>query len=98
MKDEEVNLEEIEVSHTLGGYRRSEYYSVVRYTIVNRSHRICFHKGTGLVVKKNVWTCVDNTSSETEDHEHGVGAGASFFFFILGDRLLNDSIVVYYNG
>jgi hypothetical protein len=34
------------------------YYSVVRYTIVNRSHRICCRKGKGLVVKKThgpVW-------------------------------------------
>jgi hypothetical protein len=52
MKDEEVNLEEIEVSHTLGGYRRSEYYSVVRYTIVNRSHRISWSQGKGLVEGK----------------------------------------------
>ena len=36
MKDEEVKLEEIESSHTLGGYRRCRCYSVVRYTIVNR--------------------------------------------------------------
>jgi hypothetical protein len=41
MKDEEIKLEEIESSHTLGGYRRCRYYSVVRYTLVNRSRRIC---------------------------------------------------------
>ena len=35
MKDEELKLEEIEASHTLGGYRRCKYYSTVRYTIVN---------------------------------------------------------------
>jgi hypothetical protein len=35
MKDEEVNLEEIEASHTLDGYRRCRCYSSVRYTIVN---------------------------------------------------------------
>ena len=52
-EDEEVHLEEIESSHTLGGYRRCRYYSVVRYTIVNRSHRIYYHKDKGLVVKKN---------------------------------------------
>jgi hypothetical protein len=40
MKDEEIMFEEIEVSHTLGGYRRCRYYSDVRYTIVNRSRRI----------------------------------------------------------
>ena len=56
MKDEELNLEEIEDSHTLGGYRRCRCYSAVRYTIVNRSHRICCHKGKGLV--KTPWTCV----------------------------------------
>jgi len=37
MKDEELNLEKIEVTHTLGGYRRCRCYSVVRNTIVNRS-------------------------------------------------------------
>jgi hypothetical protein len=54
MKDEEVKIEEIEDSHdshTLGGYRRCRCYSDVRYTIVNRSRRIC-RKGKGLVVKK----------------------------------------------
>ena len=42
MKDEEIKLEKIEVSHTLGGYRRCRSYSVVRfrYTIVNRSRRL----------------------------------------------------------
>jgi hypothetical protein len=40
MKNEELKLEEIEASLTLGGYRRCRYYSPVRYTIVNRSHRI----------------------------------------------------------
>ena len=48
----ELNLEEIEVSLTLGECRRCRWYSVVRYTIVNRSHRIFFLKGIGLVVKK----------------------------------------------
>ena len=52
MKDEEMKLEEIEDSHTLGGYRRCGCYSAVRYTIVNRSRRICCHKGKGFVVKK----------------------------------------------
>ena len=36
MKNEDLKLEEIEVSHTLGGYRRCRCYSVVRYTIVNK--------------------------------------------------------------
>ena len=30
MKDEELQLEEIEASHTLGGYRRCRCYSDVR--------------------------------------------------------------------
>ena len=58
MKDEEVKLEEIGTSHTLGGYRRCRCYSDVRYTMVNRSYRICSRKGKGLVVKKThgpVW-------------------------------------------
>ncbi len=58
MKDEELKLEEIESSLTLGGYRRCRCYSVVRCTIVNRSQRICFRKVKGLVEKKNhepVW-------------------------------------------
>jgi hypothetical protein len=38
MKDKDLNLEKIEASHTLSGYRRCRCYSVVRYTIVNRSH------------------------------------------------------------
>ena len=37
MKDEEIKLEEIEASHTLGGNRRCRSYSDVRYTVVNRS-------------------------------------------------------------
>ncbi len=53
MEDEEIKFEEIETSHTLGGYRRCRSYSVVRYTIVNRSQRICCRKGKGLVVEKN---------------------------------------------
>jgi hypothetical protein len=52
MKDENLKLEEIEVSHTLGGYRRCRCYSPVRYTIVNRSHRICYDQGKGLTMKK----------------------------------------------
>ena len=58
MKDEELKLEEIEASLTLGGYRRCICYSAVRYTIVSRSHRIFCRKGKGLVVKKThelVW-------------------------------------------
>ena len=42
IKDEEVKLEEIETSHTSGGCRRCRWYSVVRYTEVNRSRRIFF--------------------------------------------------------
>jgi hypothetical protein len=53
MKDEDLKLEEIKAFHTLGGYRRCIYYSVVSHTIVNRSHRICCRKGKGLVAKKN---------------------------------------------
>jgi predicted double-glycine peptidase len=52
MKEEELKFEEIEDSHTLGGYRRCRYYSPVRYTIVNRSWRIFSHQGKGLVPKK----------------------------------------------
>ncbi len=37
MKDEELQLEDIEASHTLGGYRKCRCYSAVRYTIVSRS-------------------------------------------------------------
>ncbi len=48
-RDEELKLEEIESSHTLGGYRRGRCYSAVRYTIVNRSHRNCYRKDKGLV-------------------------------------------------
>jgi hypothetical protein len=53
MKDEELKIEEIEVSHTLGRYRRCRCYSDVRYTIVNRSRRIFCRKDQGLVAKKN---------------------------------------------
>ena len=53
MKDEDLKQEEIEASHTLGGYKRCRCYSVVRYTIVNRSRRICCRKGKGLVGQKN---------------------------------------------
>ena len=53
MKDEDLKLEDIEVSHTLDGYRRCRCYCAVRYTIVNWSRRICCRKGKGLVVKKN---------------------------------------------
>ena len=35
MKDEDLKLQEIEVSHILGGYRRCRCYSTVNYTIVN---------------------------------------------------------------
>jgi hypothetical protein len=52
MKVEGLQIEEIEVSHTLGGYRQCRCYSVVRYTIVNRSRRICCWNGKGLVAEK----------------------------------------------
>jgi hypothetical protein len=52
MKDEELKLEELEVSHTLGGKKRCRCYSTVRYTIANRSRRICCPKGKGFVAKK----------------------------------------------
>ncbi len=39
---------------TLGGYRRCRCYCPVRYTIVNRSRRICCRKDKGLVVKKTM--------------------------------------------
>ena len=60
MKDEERKLEEIETSHTLGvnQSRRCRYYSVVRYTIVNRSLGIYFRKDKGLVVTKTMDMCV----------------------------------------
>ena len=64
MKDKEQKLEETESSHTLGGagegrvqvrgkLRGCRYYSVVRYTIGNRSRR-SLHMGQGLVSKKNL--------------------------------------------
>jgi hypothetical protein len=71
MKDEDLKFQEIETSLTLGGYRRCRYYSDVRYTIVNRSPRICCHKDKGLVAQKNPCEC------EIEEHEHGVGAGVN---------------------
>ena len=71
MQDEEVNLEEIETSHTLGGYRRCRCYSDVRYTIVNRSRRICCRRGKVWLQKKPMDLC----ACESEEHEHGVGAG-----------------------
>ena len=52
MQDEEIKLEEVEVSLTLGGCRRCRWYSDVRYTLVNRSLRIYYRKGKGLVTKK----------------------------------------------
>ena len=70
MKEEEVHLEEIETSHTLGGYRRCRCYSAVRYTIVNRSHRIFYRKGKGLITKKT-------HACESKEHEHGVGVGGN---------------------
>ncbi len=47
MKDDQLKIEEIESSHTLG--RMCRYYSPVRYTIVSRSRRICWHKDQGFV-------------------------------------------------
>jgi hypothetical protein len=43
-----------------------------RYTIANRSRRICWPKGKGFVAKKTQGLCV----CESEEHEDGVGAGA----------------------
>jgi hypothetical protein len=43
-----------------------------RYTIVNRSRRIC-HTGKGLVAKKNMNLC----ACECEGPETGVGVGVS---------------------
>ncbi len=42
IKDEELMLEEIEASHTLGGCRRLRCYSAVRYTVV-RLHECSFY-------------------------------------------------------
>ena len=42
MKDEQLKIEEIEASHTLGGCRRLGCYSAVKYTIVNRLHECLF--------------------------------------------------------
>jgi hypothetical protein len=82
MKDEEIKLKKIEVSHTLGGYRRCRSYSVVRfrYTIVNRSRRICYHQGPTGPDRVKVWLGkkpMDMCVCESEEHEHGVGAGAN---------------------
>ncbi len=74
MKDEEVKFEEIEASHTPGGYRRCEYYSAVRYTIVNRSRRIFSRKDKGLVVKKKT---MDLCVYESQEREDGVGSGVN---------------------
>ena len=66
MKEEELNLEEIESFHTLGGYERCRY-SDVRYT---GSSRICYRQGKGLVVaKKTHGPC----ASLVLLHEHGFG-------------------------
>jgi hypothetical protein len=53
-----LRLEEIESFHTLGGYRRCRCYSAVRYTIVNRSRRICCREDKAWVAKKTHGTCV----------------------------------------
>ena len=52
MKDGGIKFEEMEDSHTIGGYRRCRCYSVVSYTIVNRSLRICCREDKGLIVEK----------------------------------------------
>ena len=70
MKNKEQKLEETGASHTLGGagegrvevrgkWRGCRSYSVVRYTIGNRSHRNR-HVGEGSFAKKNYEpvTCV----------------------------------------
>jgi hypothetical protein len=74
MQDEELKLEEIEAPHTLGGYRRCEYYSAVRYTMVNRS------RGESAAGRGKVWLRkkpMDLCACESEEREHGVGAGAN---------------------
>ena len=61
------------------------YYSVVRYTIVNRSHRMC-HEDRGLSVKMNL------CASEIKEYEHGVGTDVNVI--VMSDVLLNG--IVYY--
>ncbi len=58
MEDEELKLEEIEASHTLGGYRRCRCYSAVRYTIVNRVSKNLLPEGQRFPCDKTPWTCV----------------------------------------
>jgi hypothetical protein len=45
MKDEDINLEEIEASHTLGGYRRCRCYSASQGQRVGseKNPRTCVH-------------------------------------------------------
>ena len=78
MKDEVVKLEEIEASHTIGGYRRCRCYSDVRYTIVSRSHRISCRKVKGLVVKKTMDLC----GYESEDHEDQFRLEMGFYLLL----------------
>jgi hypothetical protein len=74
MKDEELKIEENEDSLTPGGYRRCRSYSVVRYTIVNRSPRNWIPEGDRFgCEKKPMDLCV----FESEEREDGVGAGAN---------------------
>ena len=60
-------------SHTLGGCRRCRCYSVVRYTIVDRSHRIAA-RAKVLFRKKIMDLCV----FVREEHEDGVGTGTNY--------------------
>jgi hypothetical protein len=74
MQDEDLKFEEIEAPHTLGGYRRCEYYSAVRYTMVNRS------RGESAAGRAKVWLrkkSMDLCACESEEREYGVGAGAN---------------------
>ncbi len=50
-----------------------EYYCVVRYTLVRRSHRMCYLKDKGVVGKKPMDLC----ACESEEYTDGVGAGVN---------------------
>ncbi len=77
MKHEQLKLEEIEVSHTLGGYGRCRSYSVVR----EMSHAL---QSVGLAesaaTRTKVWLrkkTMDLCACESEEHDHEVGAGVN---------------------
>ena len=73
MKDEEMKIDKIEGSHTLGGYRRCTCSSTVRYTIVNRSCQSVSAKGKVWLRKSPMDLC----EYESEDHEDGSGPGVN---------------------